>query len=62
MVQFNEEGIERLVNAYNGDIKVLVERLQEVLDAGESYQSFTEVADGVNGSVKFVYKTEGICN
>ena len=53
---------ERLVNAYNGDIKVLVERLQEVLDAGESYQSFTEVADGVNGSVRFVYKTEGICN
>lgn len=60
IVQFNEEGIEKIVNAYNGDVKDLVERLQEVLDAGETYQSYTEVADGVNGSVKFIYKTAAV--
>ncbi|MGN0350425.1 MAG: hypothetical protein ACI4ES_02150 [Roseburia sp.] len=60
IVQFNEEGIEKIVNAYNGDVKELVNRLQEVLDAGETYQSYTEVADGVNGSVKFIYKTAAV--
>ena len=54
IVEFNEEGIEKIVNAYNGDVKDIVNRLQDVLDAGEAYQSYTEVADGVNGSVKFV--------
>ncbi len=60
IVQFNEEGIEKIVNAYNGDIKDIVDRLQAVLDAGDSYQTYTEVADGVNGSVKFIYKTAAV--
>lgn len=60
IVTFNEEGIEKILNAYNGDIEPLMERLQEVLDAGEDYQSYTGVADGVNGSVKFIYKTDAI--
>lgn len=60
IVQFNEEGIEKIINAYNGDVKGIVDRLQEVLDAGEAYQSYTDIADGVNGSVKFVYKTAGV--
>lgn len=60
IVTFNEEGIEKIVNAYNGDIEPLMNRLQEVLDAGEDYQSYTGLADGINGSVKFIYKTEAI--
>ncbi len=60
IVTFNEEGIEKIVNAYNGDIEPLMDRLQAVLDAGEDYQSYTGVADGVNGSVKFIYKTDAI--
>ena len=60
IVQFNEEGIQKIVNAYNGDIKDLVDRIQSVIDAGEDYQSYTDIADGVNGSVKFIYKTAAI--
>lgn len=60
IVQFNEEGIQKIVNAYNGDIKDLVDRVQSVIDAGEDYQTYTDIADGVNGSVKFVYKTAAI--
>lgn len=54
--QFSEEGIEKLVNTYNGDIKELAGKVQAALDAGESYQVFTDLADGANGSVKFIYK------
>ena len=60
IVEFDEDGISKIVNSYEGDIKPLTDRLQAVLDAGEDYQTFTSVADGVNGSVKFIYKLESI--
>ena len=60
MVEFNEEGINKIVNAYNGDLKPLANRLQAVIDAGEDYQSYTDLADGANGSVKFIYKLDSI--
>jgi putative membrane protein len=60
MVEFDEDGISKIVNSYNGDIKPLTDRLQAMLDAGEDYQTFTAVADGVNGSVKFIYKMDSI--
>lgn len=60
IVTFNEEGIEKIVNSYNGDMEPLMERIQAILDAGETYQSYTDIADGVNGSVKFIYKTEAV--
>ena len=60
MVEFDEQGISKIVNSYNGDIKPLTDRLQAMLDAGEEYQTFTATADGVNGSVKFIYKLDSI--
>lgn len=60
MVEFDEKGISKLVNSYNGDIKPLTDKLQAMLDAGEDYQTFTSIADGVNGSVKFIYKLDSI--
>lgn len=60
MTAFNEEGISKIMNAYNGDLEPLMNRLQKVLEAGEAYQSYTGIADGVNGSVKFIYKTDVI--
>ena len=60
MVEFDEKGISKIVNSYNGDIKSLTDKLQAMLDAGEDYQTFTSIADGVNGSVKFIYKLDSI--
>lgn len=60
MVEFNETGIEKIVNSYNGDMKPLVERMQAVINAGADYQTFTRISDGVNGSVKFIYKTAAV--
>lgn len=60
MVEFDEKGISKIVNSYNGDIKPLTDKLQAMLDAGEDYQAFTSIADGVNGSVKFIYKLDSI--
>ena len=48
METFNEEGIG------------LVDRMQAVVDAGKAYETFTDLADGARGSVKFIIETEGI--
>ena len=60
IVKFDEEGIETLVNSYNGDIKEFTGRIQKVLDAGGSYESFGGKEDDVRGNVKFIIKTRGL--
>lgn len=60
MVQFNEEGINKILNAYNGDLKPFTDKLQAVIDAGEEYQTYSAIADGQTGSVKFIYKLASI--
>lgn len=60
MVQFNEEGINKILDAYNGDLKPFTDKLQAVIDAGEEYQTHSAIADGQTGSVKFIYKLASI--
>lgn len=60
MVQFNEEGINKILDAYNGDLKTFTNKLQAVIDAGEEYQTYSAIADGQTGSVKFIYKLASI--
>ena len=56
IVEFNEKGIEKLVNSYDGDLKPFADRLQAIINAGSDYQSFTGLADNQKGTVKFIYK------
>lgn len=60
MVEFDKEGISKIVNSYNGDMKPFTDRLQAMFDAGEDYQTFTLKEDGINGNVKFIYKLDSI--
>lgn len=60
IVQFNEEGINKILDAYNGDLKPFTDKLQAVIDAGEEYQTYSAIADGQTGSVKFIYKLASI--
>ena len=60
ITEFSEDGIDEIINSYNGDIEPLVDRIQAVLDAGADYQTSTDIADGVNGSVKFIIKTDAV--
>lgn len=60
MAKFDEEGIQKLVDAYNGDAKELVNKLTAVVDAGKEYQTFTKVADDTKGNVKFIIRTEAV--
>ena len=60
MARFDEEGIQKLTDTYNGDIKTLLNRLEAITDAGKAYQTFTKTADGTKASVKFIIRTEAV--
>lgn len=60
MVKFNEEGISKLVDAFDGDAKDLIDRIDAVVQAGEDYTTFTGLAKEQVGSVKFIIKTDAV--
>ena len=60
MVKFDEEGIQKLSSAFDGDIQSFTDRLQAIEDASTEYTTFSGVSDGSTSSVKFIIKTEGV--
>lgn len=58
--EFDEKGIQKLADAVEGDLDQLVLRLQAAVEAAQTYQTFAGLAEGMNGTVRFVYKTDGI--
>lgn len=57
MIQFNEEGIKKLVSAFDGDIQGLLDKLNDMADASRSYKNFSGISDHMDGEVKFVFVT-----
>lgn len=60
MAQFDAEGIQKLVEAFDGDLQGLIDRFTALSNAAKAYQSFTGLAEGTQGSVKFIYRTDAI--
>lgn len=58
MIQFNEEGIEKLVSVFDGDVDSLLDKSNELLDASKEYKNFSGIADGMDGSVKFIFVSD----
>ena len=60
MKQFNEDGIQKITEAFQGDLSQLAARLKALGEVSRSYQNYSGIADGMPGSVKFVYRTASI--
>ncbi len=58
--QFNEQGIKKLSDAVDGDLADLLNRLKATVDVSKSYKNFSGLDDGMNGQVKFIYRTDSI--
>lgn len=58
MIQFNEEGIEKLLSVFDGDVDSLLDKANELLDASKEYKNFSGIADGMDGSVKFIFVSD----
>ncbi len=58
--EFNEQAIQKLVNAADGDLSGITERLRAVKSVSQNYKAFSGINDGMNGQVKFFFRTDGI--
>lgn len=58
--QFNEEGIQKLIEAVDGDLDGLSNRIRVTADVAKHYTSFSGISEDMEGDVKFIYKTDSI--
>ena len=56
MEKLYSQGIKKIVDLYNNDLKGMASSLSGLLDAGKGYSSFSDPSYSDNGSVKFIYK------
>ena len=58
--QLNEEGFQKLVDAMDGDVEPLLERARALAGISGAYQTYSGLDAAMDGSVKFIYRTEAI--
>ena len=58
--KFYKEGVKKLDDAVNKDLKNVIDRFRALKSEADSYDSFTQRAEDMDGSVKFIYETEAI--
>lgn len=60
LAALNQDAIKKMVQAYNGDVKDAVARLQAAMEAATEYDSFGGIAEGDAGVTRFIIKTGAI--
>ncbi|MCI8331236.1 MAG: hypothetical protein HFE78_00185 [Clostridiales bacterium] len=58
--EFNEQGVQKLVDAVDGDLNGLFTRVKATADVSKNYKSFSGISDDMDGQVKFIYRTDSI--
>ena len=58
--QFNEEGISKITSLLKDDFGDLAQRLKATIEVSKNYKSYSGLVDGMDGEVKFLYKTAEI--
>lgn len=58
--QFNEQGVQALVDLVDGDLADIMTRLRATVDVSRNYRNFAGISDEMDGQVKFIYRTDEI--
>ena len=58
--QLNQEGIQKLTQALGDNVEGLVDRLTATVEVSRNYRSFSGISGGMDGEVRFVYRTDAI--
>ena len=58
--EFDRKAIQKMADAYNGDIKELTQRLSAIAQAGESYGTLCGALDEADAVTKLVMRTDAI--
>lgn len=57
---FNEQGIDKICNYINGNVKGVAQRVQKLTELSEGYSNFTMLNGENNGNVKFIMIIDAI--
>ncbi|WP_177205545.1 hypothetical protein [Acetitomaculum ruminis] len=60
MIKFNNEGVKKITDSFDGDFNDVFDNVKAIIKAGQNYQSFTQINADTKGSVKFILKTDAI--
>lgn len=58
MMKFDKEGIQKLVDAFGGDTRGLLDKMNEMLSASKEYRNFSGISENMNGEVKFIFVSD----
>ena len=58
--QFNEQGVQKLVDAFGGDLGGLMDRVDTLREVSERYNSFSGISPDMDGQVKFIWRTDAV--
>ena len=58
--EFNKKGISKLTSLAGDDLGSIVTRIKATVEVSRDYKSFAGIADGTDGDVKFIYRTDEI--
>ena len=58
--EFNDQGVQKLVDAVDGDLGGLFIRVKATADVSKDYKSFSGLSDDMDGQVKFIYRTDSV--
>lgn len=58
--EFNREGVQKLVDAFHGDLNGLADRLDALRAVSERYTSFSGAGPDMDSQVRFVWRTEAV--
>lgn len=59
ITQFDREGIQTLTNFVNGKVKVTTDKVKQLVNLAEDYNNYAGIAEGAEGSTKFILMIEG---
>ncbi len=60
MKKLKKEGVDAIVNAFDGDLTTLSERFKAMIKVSKNYKSFSGISEGANGKTDFIFKTDSI--
>ena len=60
MDQFKTKGTDKIRSEYNNKVKTVLDRFDSLTGEAGQYNSFSGLADGMNGKVKFIFQTAEI--
>ena len=60
MNKFDEEGIQKIYNIVNNNVKDLQQRLEKLKELSNEYNTFTNIDENAKGNVKFIMMIDSL--